>query len=114
MAGGHAPAESGGTVKPASRLGQVSWALFDWANQPFFTLITTFIFGPYFAGELVAGLQETQLVQALGRTPTPLDLTQIKEASGAAGQAALAFTQSAAGILLALLSPFLGSMADIT
>ena len=39
----------------ASKLGQFSWALFDWANQPFFTLITTFIFGPYFAGEMVGG-----------------------------------------------------------
>ena len=36
-----------GTV-PASRLGQFSWALFDWANQPYFTLVTTFIFAPYF------------------------------------------------------------------
>lgn len=114
MAGGHAPADGEATVKPASRLGQVSWALFDWANQPFFTLVTTFIFGPYFAGELVAGLQEAQLLQALGRAPNPAELAQIKEASGAAGQAALAFTQSASGILLAVLSPFLGSMADIT
>ena len=30
--------------KEASKLGQYSWALFDWANQPFFTVITTFIF----------------------------------------------------------------------
>lgn len=114
MAGAHAPADDGTTAQPASRLGQVSWALFDWANQPFFTLITTFIFGPYFAGELVAGLQEAQLLQALGRTPGAAELQQIKDASAAAGQAALAFTQSAAGVLLALLSPFLGSMADIT
>ena len=35
--------------KEASKLGQFSWALFDWANQPFFTIITTFIFAPYFA-----------------------------------------------------------------
>ena len=32
--------------KEASKLGQFSWALFDWANQPFFTVITTFIFAP--------------------------------------------------------------------
>ncbi|MGE3650912.1 MAG: hypothetical protein AB7G10_21450, partial [Reyranellaceae bacterium] len=105
MAGGDAPAAGDGTARPASRLGQVSWALFDWANQPFFTLVTTFIFGPYFAGEFIAGLQEAQLLQALGHTPTPSELAQVKEAAGAAGQAALAFTQSAAGVLLALLSP---------
>ena len=26
-------------VREASRLGQFSWALFDWANQPFFTVV---------------------------------------------------------------------------
>ena len=35
-------------------MGQVSWALFDWANQPFFTIITTFIFAPYFANLMVS------------------------------------------------------------
>jgi UMF1 family MFS transporter len=32
-----------GTV---SRRGVWSWMLFDWAAQPFFTVVTTFIFGP--------------------------------------------------------------------
>lgn len=72
--------------KEASRLGQYSWALFDWANQPFFTIITTFIFAPYFANVMVGD---------------PIQ-----------GQAAWAFTQSASGILIALMSPFLGAMAD--
>ena len=27
----------------------IGWILFDWAAQPYFTLITTFIFAPYFA-----------------------------------------------------------------
>lgn len=72
--------------KEASKLGQVSWALFDWANQPFFTIITTFIFAPYFANVMVGNPVE--------------------------GQAAWAFTQSASGILIALMSPFLGAMAD--
>ena len=39
--------------KEASKLGQYSWALFDWANQPFFTVITTFIFGQYFANTMI-------------------------------------------------------------
>jgi UMF1 family MFS transporter len=72
--------------KEASKLGQVSWALFDWANQPFFTIITTFIFAPYFANVMVGD---------------PIQ-----------GQAAWAFTQSTSGILIALMSPFLGAMAD--
>ncbi|MGD9880890.1 MAG: MFS transporter [Reyranella sp.] len=70
----------------ASKLGQVSWALFDWANQPFFTIVTTFIFAPYFANVMVGD--------------------PVK------GQAAWAFTQSTSGVLIALMSPFLGAMAD--
>ena len=27
----------------------ISWLFFDWAAQPYFTLITTFVFAPYFA-----------------------------------------------------------------
>ena len=39
--------------KEASKRGQYSWALFDWANQPFFTVITTFIFSQYFANVMI-------------------------------------------------------------
>ena len=74
------------TPKEASKLGQFSWALFDWANQPFFTVVTTFIFAPYFANVMVGD--------------------PIK------GQAEWAFTQSTSGIIIAILSPFLGAMAD--
>ena len=72
--------------KEASKLGQYSWALFDWANQPFFTVITTFIFSQYFANVMIGD--------------------PIK------GQAEWAFTQSTSGIIIAVLSPFLGAMAD--
>ena len=27
----------------------VAWIFFDWAAQPFFTLVTTFVFAPFFA-----------------------------------------------------------------
>jgi MFS transporter, UMF1 family len=73
-------------TKEASWLGQFSWALFDWANQPFFTVVTTFIFGPYFANVMIG--------------------------DAVSGQTAWAFTQSTAGIFIAVLSPFLGAMAD--
>ncbi|MBL0899740.1 MAG: MFS transporter [Reyranella sp.] len=82
MSGQSTPQSTG----EAPKLGQFSWALFDWANQPFFTIITTFIFAPYFANVLVGD--------------------PVK------GQSAWAFTQSASGLLIALLSPFLGAMAD--
>lgn len=73
-------------MKEASKLGQFSWALFDWANQPFFTVVTTFIFAPYFANVMIG--------------------------SAVAGQAGWAFTQTASGVIVAVLSPFLGAMAD--
>lgn len=60
--------------------------LFDWAAQPFFTVIVTFIFGPYF-------------VTRLADDPV-------------SGQAAWGYTITAAGIFIALLSPFLGAIAD--
>src|SRR3979490_2484880 len=31
------------------RAAVISWIFFDWAAQPYFTLITTFVFAPYFA-----------------------------------------------------------------
>nr|WP_314089858.1 MFS transporter [uncultured Shinella sp.] len=69
-----------------SRLGITGWMLFDWAAQPFFTVITTFIFGPY----LVSRLTEDH----------------------AAGQAAWSYTLTLSGIAIALLAPIMGSIAD--
>ncbi|HEV7634194.1 MAG TPA: MFS transporter [Bradyrhizobium sp.] len=64
----------------------VSWIFFDWAAQPYFTLITTFVFAPYFAGHVA---------------PDP-----------ASGQALWGFATAAAGLMIALLSPVLGAIAD--
>jgi hypothetical protein len=35
----------------STRKARVSWALFDWAQQPYFMMIVGFIFGPWFAAE---------------------------------------------------------------
>ena len=32
----------------SGRLGQVSWALFEWARNPYYILVVIYIFGPYF------------------------------------------------------------------
>jgi len=64
----------------------VSWIFFDWATQPYFTLITTFVFAPYFAN-FVAG-------------------------NPASGQALWGFATAAAGLMIALMSPVLGAIAD--
>lgn len=71
---------------PASKLAIRSWMLFDWAAQPFFTVIITFIFGPYF-------------VTRLAEDPV-------------SGQAAWGYTITIAGFFIAILSPFLGAVAD--
>ncbi|WP_291847416.1 MFS transporter [Bradyrhizobium sp.] len=68
------------------RAAVVSWILFDWAAQPYFTLITTFVFAPYFANFVA---------------PDP-----------ATGQALWGFATAAAGLTIALLSPVLGAIAD--
>jgi UMF1 family MFS transporter len=75
-----------GSAEPASWLGRFSWAMFKWANQPVFTVITTFIFAPYFTSAVVGD---------------PIH-----------GQALWGYAQSVAGVCIALASPFLGSMAD--
>ncbi|MDP6830937.1 MAG: MFS transporter [Alphaproteobacteria bacterium] len=73
-------------VMPAPRLGQFSWALFDWANQPYFTLVTTFIFAPYFTSHVVG--------------------------NAIRGQELWGYGQAVAGLCIALLSPVMGAMAD--
>ena len=37
----------------SGRLGQVSWALFEWARNPYYILIVIYIFGPYFSHEVI-------------------------------------------------------------
>lgn len=69
-----------------SRLAVGSWIMFDWATQPFFSLVMTFVFAPYFAAHLAAN---------------PVD-----------GQAMWGYATGAAGLVIAILSPVLGSIAD--
>ena len=72
----------------ASRRAIWGWMSFDWAAQPFFTVVTTFIFGPY-------------VVSRMAEDPT-------------VGQAAWGYGVAFAGLAIALLSPVLGSIADNT
>lgn len=83
-----AQADDPETDVPASKRGIRSWMLFDWAAQPFFTVVTTFIFGPYF-------------VSRMAEDP-------------ASGQAAWGYGLALAGFFIAILSPVLGSIADQT
>ncbi|MEL7012878.1 MAG: MFS transporter, partial [Pseudomonadota bacterium] len=62
------------------------WFFFDWASQPYSTLLITFIFAPY-------------IKEIIG--------------DGAQAQATWGFTVGAAGVCIALLAPILGAVADI-
>jgi MFS transporter, UMF1 family len=74
------PAESAG---PAGLFG---WILFDWASQPFYTLVVTFLFAPYFVNGFVGN-------PALGST-------------------LWAYATGIAELIAALIAPVLGSIAD--
>ena len=39
--------------EPLNKKSVFGWMMFDWAAQPFFTVMTTFIFGPYVVSRMV-------------------------------------------------------------
>ena len=82
-----ASATAGAAAEPKTRFsGLFGWVLFDWATQPFYTLILTFIFAPYFATAFVGD--------------------PVK------GQALWGYFSAIAGLIVALSGPILGSVAD--
>jgi UMF1 family MFS transporter len=46
--GARSPGRSPREAAPASRRALFGWVMFDWATQPFYTLVVTFLFAPYF------------------------------------------------------------------
>ena len=74
------------SIWTGGRKSAFGWALYDWANSPFTTVVTTFIFAAYFA-------------QAVASDPDT-------------GGAQWAFMQGAAAFLIAIISPILGAIAD--
>jgi len=73
---------------PAAGRARWGWMLFDWAAQPYHTLIITFIFAPYFASAVA---------------PNPI-----------VGQEMWGWAASAGGLAIALTAPILGALADAT
>ncbi|MBO0903874.1 MFS transporter [Jiella sonneratiae] len=78
-----APRRGGSALR---RPGVWGWMAFDFAAQPFFTVVITFVFGPYFVSTLA---------------PDP-----------ATGQTWWSLAATLAGVLVAFGSPFLGAVAD--
>lgn len=75
-----------GSARYPGRAAVAGWLLFDPAAQPVFTLVTTFVFAPFFASRIAD--------------------------SPAEGQALWGFATGFAGFVIALLSPPLGAIAD--
>ncbi|WP_417269053.1 MFS transporter [Celeribacter sp.] len=73
------------------------WMMYDWATQPYHTLIITFIFGPFFAEQVIATL-----------TAGGMD----GEMAKAEAQSIWGYGLSIAGLTIALLAPVLGAVAD--
>jgi len=71
---------------PVSKRGIWGWIFYDWAAQPYFTLILTFTFGPYFVAKLAA-------------TPE-------------IGQSYWTGATALAGVVIAICSPILGAVSD--
>lgn len=67
-------------------LGVFSWMLFDWAAQPYHTVLITFVFAPYFVAHVA---------------PDP-----------ELGQQYWAFATAIAGVIIAILAPLLGALTD--
>lgn len=83
-----AATQQGHGTDGVTRRGIFGWMMFDWAAQPFFTVVITFVFGPYFAARMAA------------------DPVQ--------GQFAWGLTATVSGLVIAILSPVLGAIADAT
>ncbi len=71
----------------ASRLGQTSWALFEWARNPYVLLITIYVYAPYFTERLVG--------------------------DPVAGQALWGEMSGIGGFIIAIMAPILGAIADL-
>jgi UMF1 family MFS transporter len=79
---------SGQSVAHVKKRGIWGWMLFDWAAQPFHTLLITFVFARYFAAEVAP--------------------------DAVTGQVWWGYMLAISGIFIAILSPVLGAIADAT
>jgi UMF1 family MFS transporter len=76
-----------GLTQSAPTRALAGWVMYEWAVQPFYTLIVTFLFAPYFVNAVVG--------------------------DKAHGQALWGYAAAAAGIAIAIGSPVLGAIADV-
>jgi UMF1 family MFS transporter len=85
--GARSAGETADAAEPVGKRALAGWVLFDWATQPFYTLVVTFLFGPYFVNGFIA--------------------------DPAQGSALWAYATGIAELIAAALAPVLGAVADI-
>jgi UMF1 family MFS transporter len=73
-------------AEPPGKGALFGWVMFDWATQPFYTLVVTFLFAPYFVNGFMA--------------------------DPARGTSLWAYTTGIAELIAAVLAPVLGAIAD--
>ena len=78
---------AGSGVEPPGKGALFGWVMFDWASQPFYTLVVTFLFAPYFVNGFMAGIP-------------------------ARGASLWAYATGIAELIAAVLAPVLGAIAD--
>jgi MFS transporter, UMF1 family len=84
-----APGSAGGSAGAAGEKmnrGAVSWALYEWARNPYVIICTIYVFAPYLAAEVIGDPVE--------------------------GQAQIASLNKWAGLAIACFAPFVGAAAD--
>ena len=86
MRAGSPKARRGAEHTHAGPLALTGWVMFDWATQPFYTLVVTFLFAPYFVNGFVG--------------------------DPAQGSTLWAYATGVAELIAAFLAPVLGAIAD--
>jgi UMF1 family MFS transporter len=79
--------EPGAPASPATPRQLFAWALYDWANSPFFAVILTFVFATYFSQAVAANAID--------------------------GTAQWGLAIGLSGVVIAVFSPIMGAIADI-
>lgn len=84
-------------ISPKKRIW--GWYFFDWASQPFHTLLVTFVFGPFFASVAAAHFMSTGLEE---------------QVADARAQTLWSWALASAGLVIAFGAPVMGALADTT
>lgn len=97
------------TTQPPGRRALWSWALYDFANSAFTTIVVSFIFAIYFAGTLACSAEWAGCL-----TPEQeAELSLADRMNDTRGQALWGYSQTFITLLVAVLAPIFGAISDL-